>query len=105
MQGFLHTTTVQWGACQLSPLQTAQAIGEQQHRVLVRLPESAQDQEGCLWQRDKAIPIAFGVPNMYPVARGIDVGHRQGQSFAQAQAQAVQDEIKHPVAQGAGGRK
>jgi len=82
MQGLLHTATVQRGARQLSPLQTAQAIGEQQHRVLVRLPEPAQDQEGGLWQRDKAVAIAFGITNMHTVAHRINIGHGQSQSFA-----------------------
>ncbi len=105
MQGLLHIPTVQRGACALGTGQTAMAIGEQKLRIVVGLPESAQDQEGCLGQGHKAIPIAFGVADMHPVAHRIDVRHRQGQSFREAQAQAVKREIEHPIAQGAGGRK
>ena len=36
---------------------------------------------------------------MNPHPRGVDVGHRQCQPLAQAQAQAIQGEEEHPVAQ------
>ena len=105
MQGLMHTSTVQRGACALGTSQAALAVGEQQFGVVVRLPKPAQDAQRGLGQGDKAIPVAFGVANMHPVVHRIDVGNRQGQSFREAQAQAVQREIEHPVAQGVGGRK
>ena len=105
MQGLLHATTVQRGACALGTGQAAMAVGKQKLRIVVGLPEPAQDIQSGVWQRDKAVAIAFGVANMHPVAHRIDVAHLQGQSFREAQAQAVQREIEHPVAQGVGGRK
>jgi hypothetical protein len=102
MQGLLHTTTIQRGASACGPAQAAMAIGKQQLRVVVGLPESAQDAQGDLGQWHKAVPIAFGVANVDPVAHGIDVGNLKGQSFAQTKAHAVHGEIEHPVAQRAG---
>jgi hypothetical protein len=59
MQGLLHTTAIQRGACQTSPLQAAKAIGKQQLRVAVGLPESAQHAKGGLGQGDKPVAVAF----------------------------------------------
>ena len=64
MQGLLHTATVQRGACALGTGHTAMAIGEQKLRIVVGLPEPAQDIQGGLWERDKAVAIAFGVANI-----------------------------------------
>ena len=105
MQGLLHAPTVQRCASAPGTGQAAMAVGKQKLRIMVGLPESAQDIQSGLWQRDKAIPIAFGVANMHPVAHRINVGHPQGQAFREAQAHAVQGEIEHPVAQGVGGRE
>ena len=82
MQGLLHPTTVQRCAGTDSTGQAAMSIGEQQFRVFVRLPESAQNAQSGLGQGDKAVAIAFGVANMHTVAHRIDVRHRQSQSFA-----------------------
>jgi hypothetical protein len=41
MQGFLHTTAVQRCECAPGPTQAAVAIGKEQLRVAVGLPESA----------------------------------------------------------------
>ena len=105
MKRFLHAAPVQRRACATRAAQAALAIGEQQFRVVVRLPEPAQDTQGDLGQWHKPIPVAFGVAYVDPVAHGVNVGDLQGQAFAQAQAQAVQSEVEHPVAQGAGGCK
>ena len=67
------------------------------------MPEAAQDIQGGLWQWHKSVSVAFGVTDMDAVAGSINVRHRQGQSFAEALAQAVQREIEHPVAQRMGG--
>ena len=105
MQGFLHAAPVQRCAGATRALQATMAIGEQQRGVMVRLPEPAQDAKRDLGQWHKPIPVAFGVAYVHPVAHCIDVGDLQGQAFAQAQAQAVQGEVEHPVAQSAGRSK
>ena len=56
-----------------------------------------------LRQRDEAIPIAFGVADMHAPACHIDVADLKPQSFAQAQSQAVEGEVEHPVTDDAGG--
>lgn len=86
-------------------LQPAMAIGEEQFRVAVNLPELTQGAEGGVRQRDEAIPVAFGIANMHPLARRIDVADLQCQPFAQAQAQTVEGKIEHPIAQRARGGK
>jgi len=85
--------------------QAATAIGKQQLRVAVGLPEAAQHAKGDLRQGHEAVAVAFGVANMHAVAIGINVTDPQGQPFAQAQPHAVQGEVKHPVAQNAGARE
>ena len=97
MQGLLHAALVQRGACVARAAQAALAIGEQQFGVVVRLPEPAQHAQGDLWQWHKPVPVAFGVADVHPVAHRINVTDLQGQSFTQAQTQAVQGEVEHPV--------
>ena len=80
-------------------------VGKQQFGVTVLLPEAAQYNQGCCGQGHKAVAVALGVANLHARALGIDVGYAQGQTFTQAQAQAVQGEEEHPVAQDAGGGK
>ena len=81
------------------------AIGKQQLRVAVCLPESAQHAKGGLGQGNKPVPIAFGIAHMDPVAGTVNVAHLQGQPITQTQAHAVHGEIEHPVAQCAGAEK
>jgi hypothetical protein len=83
-------------------LQPAMAIGEEQLRVAMHLPEAPQGAERGVRQGNETIPVALGVAYVHPMALRIDVADLQRQSFAQAQAQTVQREIQHPVAQRAG---
>lgn len=86
-------------------LQTPMAIGEEQFGVAMNLPEAPQGGESGFWQGNEAIPVAFGIANVHPLASRIDVADLQRQPFAQAQAQTVQGEIEHPIAQRAGRSK
>ena len=86
-----------------APYRPPCAVGKQQPRVAVLLPKAAQHGQGCLRQRHKAVAVALGVANVHADALRIDVGHRQGQAFTEPQAQAVQGEEEHAVAQDAGG--
>ena len=83
MQGLLHTATVQRGACALGTSQATMAIGEQQLRVSVGLPETAQAVQSDLGQGHKAVAVTFGVTHVDSVAHGINIGHLQSQVFAQ----------------------
>ena len=78
------------------------AIGEEQFRVTMKLPEAPQGVEGSFRQRNEAIAVAFGIANMHPLTRRIDVANLQRQPLAKAQTQAVQGEVEHPIAQRAG---
>lgn len=82
-------------------LQTTVAIGKEQFGVTVQLPELPQGSQRRRRQGHEAVPVAFGVAYLYAHPGGIDVADFQGQPFAQAQPQAVEGEIEHPVAQGA----
>ncbi len=75
MQRLLHAPAVQRCASASGPAQAALAIGKQQLRVVVGLPESTQDAQGDLGQGDKAVAVAFGVANMHTVAHRINVGY------------------------------
>ena len=98
-QGLLYATTIQGCAGAACAAQTTMTIGKQQFWIAVGLPESAQDRKGGIRQGDKAVAVAFGVPNMHALAICVDVGQFQVQAFAQAQTHAVQGEVKHPVTQ------
>ena len=78
--------------------QAATAIGEQQLRVAVSLPEAAQHAKGGVRQRNEAVAVAFGIANVHTVAIGIDVTDPQGQPFAQAQTPRVRQfrHLRHP---------
>ena len=65
-------------------LQAALAIGEEQFRVAVELPELAQGGERRRGQRYQPIAVAFGIADVHPLALGINVAHRERQPFAQA---------------------
>ena len=41
-------------------------------------------------QRHEAILVALGVADMHARVRGIDIGQLQAQTFAQAQAEAIE---------------
>ena len=71
----------------------------------MRGPETAQSGQRRCWQGHEAIPVTLGVADMDARPRRIDVAHLQSQPFAQAQPQAVEGEIEHPVAQGVCRRK
>ena len=48
-------------------------------------------------------PVALGVAHLHAHPLGVDVGHRQRKPLAQTQAQAVEGEEEHPVAEHPGG--
>ena len=62
-------------------------------------PEVAQQLVGGDRQRHQAILVALGVADVYPPSRRIDVGDRQPQPFAQAQAETVEGEEEDAVAE------
>ena len=85
--------------------QAAMAIGKQQDRVTMDLPESAQQIHGRRRQRDQPILVALGITDMNPLAVGIDVCHLQSQALAQAQTETVEREKEHLITEGAGRQK
>ena len=105
MQSLLHATPVQRCACLAGPGQAAQAVGEEEFGVAVGLPEPAQDFQRGLWQGHESVAIAFGVANKHTVAHSVNIPDSQSQTFAQAQAHAVEREVEHLVAQAPGGSK
>ena len=78
------------------------AIGKQQHRIAMHLPEAAQAIQCRCRQRHQAIFIALGIANMHPLSRGIYIDHRQAQAFAKAQTQTVKRKKEYPVTEGMG---
>ena len=81
------------------------AIGKEQFRVAMQLPELAQGGQRRCRQGHEAIPVALGVADLDAHPGGIDVADFEGQPFAQAQPQAVEGEVEHPVREGARRRK
>lgn len=73
--------------------------------MAMHLPEAPQGIEGGIGQRHETIAVALGVPDVHPSTLRIDIADLQRQPFTETQAQAVQREIEHPVAQLARGRK
>ena len=71
----------------------------------MHLPELAQQIQCRSRQRNQAIPIAFGIADVHPPTRAIDIADLQAQPLAQTQPQTVQSEEEHPVTEGTGGRK
>ena len=103
MQGGLHAATIQRRGGARGAGQSALPVGEKQDRIAVGGPEAAQQRVRGGRQRHEAIPVAFGVAHMHAVAHGVDVADLQAQPFAQPQAQAVEGEVEHPIAEHAGG--
>ena len=103
MQAGLHATTIHVSRGARCSLQTAVAIGKQQHGVAMHVPEALQGLVCRLRQRNETIPVALGIADVHAPACGIDIPHLQSQSFAQAQPQAIEREEEHPVTQYAGG--
>ncbi len=66
-------------------------------------PEAAQQMQGGLRQRHKTILVALGIADVHAAARGIDVADPEPQAFAQAQPQAIEGEVEHPIAEHARG--
>jgi hypothetical protein len=85
----LHTTTIERRLGTLRRLQAAMAIGKEQFRVAMQLPELAQGGQRRCRQGHEAIPVALGVADLDAHPGGIDVADFEGQPFAQAQPQAV----------------
>ena len=81
------------------------AIGKQQNGITVALPEAAQEFVGGRRQRHQAILVALGIADMHALARAIDVGDRQPQPFAQAQAETVEGEEEDAVTEYLRGQK
>ena len=68
MQSLLHTTTIQRRGGGCGAVQTAMAIGEQQHGVAMHAPETAQQLVCCLRQGYEAIFVALGIADVYAPA-------------------------------------
>ena len=81
----------------MSRLQAAVAIREQQHGIAVQLPETAQQIERCIRQGNETVFIALGITDMDALTLRIHIAHFKTQSFAKAQAQAVDGEIEDAV--------
>lgn len=73
--------------------------------MTVALPETAQELVGGRRQRHQAILVALGIADMHTPARAVDVGDRQPQAFAQAQAETVEGEEEDPVTEHLRGQK
>jgi hypothetical protein len=61
-------------------------------------PECPQSLASEVWQRHKAIFMAFATPDMNPAACRIHIPHLQGQGFAQSQSHGIGCQDKDPVA-------
>ena len=83
-------------------LQATVAIGKQQNRVTMDLPETAQQIQGRGRQRHQTIFIALGIADMYPLALGVDIRHLQSQALAQTQAKTVEREKEDLITEGCG---
>jgi hypothetical protein len=81
------------------------AIGKQQDGMTVALPETTQELVGGRRQRHQAILVALGIADRHALARRIDVGDRQPQAFAQAQAETVEGEEEDAVTEHLRGQK
>ena len=68
----------------------------------MHLPEVSQQLVCGLRQWNEAIPIALGIADMHAPTRRIDIPHLKPQPFAQAQSQAVEREVEHPVTEHTG---
>ncbi len=73
--------------------------------MTVALPETTQELVGGRRQRHQAILVALGIADMHALARRIDVGDRQPQAFAQAQAETVEGEEENAVTEHLRGQK
>jgi hypothetical protein len=103
VQGGLHATGIHRRRGDRRALQSAVAIGKQQHGVAMDLPEAAQELMGRLRQRHETILVALGVADVHPLTGRIDIPHLKPQPFAEAQSQAIKREEKHPVTEQVGG--
>jgi hypothetical protein len=61
-------------------------------------PECPQSLAGEVWQRHKAIFMAFATPNVNPTACRIHISNLQGQCFAQSQSHGIRYQDKDPIA-------
>ena len=98
----MHAAAVQGSGGAAGRLQAALAIGKQQHRVTMGLPETAQQRQRRLRQRNQTVLIALGIADMHAPALGIDIAHLQAQAFTESQAKTVEGDKEDPVTEGAG---
>jgi len=75
-------------------LQSPLAVGKEQRRMPMQLPELAQDLQGIQGQRNQTILVSLGVADMHAQTLGIDIPDLQAESFAQAQPQIKGSQIK-----------
>jgi hypothetical protein len=101
----LDAAAIKWRTRPLCALEAGAAVGEEQFGVAVRLPETAQHRERGLRQRHQAVAVALGVAHLHAHALGVDIGHRERKALAQPQAETVEGEVEHPIAQHPGGQK
>lgn len=80
-----------------APLRPVWRLGKSSSGWRCVCQEAAQYRERCLWQRDEAIPVAFGVAHLDAQAVGVNVADFQSQTFAQTQVEAVEGEVKDAV--------
>ena len=81
------------------------AMGKEQYRMAMHLPEAAPPIQGGLRSREEAILIALRVADRPPPTGRVDIAHRQTPAFAEAPAKAVGGEEKDPVAEPARGHE
>jgi len=73
VQGLLYAAAIKRRGRTRRALQAGVAVGEQQHRVAMGLPEAPQKIERRLRQRNEAILIALGVADVHARVRGVDI--------------------------------
>jgi len=98
VQGLLYAAAIKRRGRTRRARQAGVPVGERQHRVAMGLPEAAQEIERRLRQRNEAILVALGVADMHARVRGVDIAQLQAQTFAQAQAEAIEGEEENAVA-------
>jgi hypothetical protein len=78
VQRGLHTAAIEGGGGGAGPLQTAVAIGKEQHRIAMHLPEAAQQIQRRCRQRYETVLVAFRIADMDTLTSGIDIPRRSG---------------------------
>jgi len=105
LHGGLDAASIQWLINQVGVFQTSLPAGKEKMGVPVHRPEIAQYAQGLVRQRHQAILIALGIANMHPHVMGVYITDSKPDSFAKAEAHAVDSKEENLVAQDIGGGK